>query len=92
MSGYIKNIIIHMDFNCGVIHADLNATVDTTLRSIAGVEYVTVIGAGYDLMVNYGTYSSYSHDEYMRFIDDTRRQIEDLSRVYSLNKSMYEVL
>jgi len=93
MPTYASKIMFQVDFESGLtIHTDIHSIVQTMFNSLPGVYSCFMMGAGYEITVSYGTYTSYQHDEYMRFVNDTRLKIEELNRNYTDNKNMYEAL
>ena len=93
MPTYAKNITFQVDYESpNVMHLDLFDTVNKMFMSLPGVTTGYATGAGYEITVNYGTYLSYTHDEYMRIVHETRLQTEDLNDKYTVNKNLYEIL
>lgn len=93
MPTYVKSIIFQVDYESNVMmHGDLSSTITTMFMSLPGVMNSFPMVGGEEIHVNHGTYISYSHDEYLRLIRETRLKIEKLNEQYTENKNMYEVL
>lgn len=93
MPTYQKAITFQVDYESHMpMHNDLFDIINKMFMSLPGVTNSFTSGGGHEITVNYGTYTSYAHDEYMRFVHETRLRIEELNEQYTDNKNCYEVL
>ena len=93
MPTYVKFITFQVDYETHLqMHPDLFDTINKMFLSLPGVISGYGHGAGHEITVNYGTYTSYANDEYLRIIHETRLKVEELNEKYTENKSMYEIL